>query len=230
MPKKTFKIDSFQDMYFDTHRNNSNWKLEPRNQPERTLAPVMRITQTDDVASGKGVTYVNKVDKKQYGFLPNRDVIKYVVDNSGASELGTSGQGSGMRETNTMPRVRPAPVRKPQNPSKSHNVEWLDKMSTKSFKIIKESAESPLLVPHRDYNDSFIKRVTPGEGHRPFMRHKEPGEGISKIPVSDLPTKPFFETSPKVLKRFKVTTTNKKKSFNLQADTIDRAYKNLHKN
>ena len=335
--KKTFKIDSFQDMYFDTQRNNSDWKLEPRNQPERTLAPVMRITQTDDIASGKGVTYVNKVKKKQYGFLPNRDVIKYVVENSSASELGSSGQGSGMRETNTMPRVRLAPVRKPQNPNKGHNVEWLDKLSIKSFTINantvdglwavydgrvrvlpnakiphtlwfedigmpadgeafdritrgyfiidddtlklavypaygnmsefddyqnrildrignedlyeeirivrdsytrvsksisvnKESAESPLLVPHRDYNDSFFKRVTPGEGHRPFMRHKEPGEGISKTPIHDLSTKPFFETNPKVLKRYKLRTP--KKSFNLQAgepDIFDRAYKDLYK-
>ena len=333
MPKKTFTINSeFQDMYFDMRRNNSDWKLSPRNQPERTLSPVMRIEQTDDVSTkDKSKSHpVNTVDKKQYGFLPNTDKLKYTVDNSGASGLGGSGQGSGMRETSTMPRVRVIPVRKPQNPIKEHNVEWLDKLSIrKSFiitandqdglwavyqgrvymtqeaiphalwfdniglpahgqafdritrgyfiidnnilrlvayapygdmsefddhqnrildkigfeelyeeiKIVKDAyprvsikldgSESSMLVPYRDYNDSFFKRVTPGDGHRPFMRHKEPGEGISKIPISDLPTKPFFETSPKVLKRFQIRTT--KKSFNIQADIYDKAYNNLHK-
>ena len=333
MPKKSFKIDSeFQDMYFDMRRNNSDWKLSPRNQPERTLSPVMRIEQTDDISTkGKGKSHpVSEVDKKQYGFLPNTETIKYTVDNSGASELGGSGQGSGMRETSTMPRVRVIPVRKLQNPIKEHNVEWIDKLSIKKsftiiandqdglwavskgrvymtqeaiphtlwfdniglpshgqlfdrvnrgyfiidnnilrlvayapygdmyefddyqnrildkigfeelyeeIKIVKDAyprvsiklngSESSMLVPHRDYNDSFFKRVTPGEGHRPFMRHKEPGEGISKIPISDLPDKPFFETSPKVLKRYKLRTT--KKSFSLSADVYDKAYKSLYK-
>ena len=332
MPKKTFTIAAFQDMYFDTRRNNSDWKLEPRNQPERTLAPVMRTKQLDDISTkSKGKSHpITPVDKKQYGFLPNTDKLKYTVDNSGASGLGGSGQGSGMRETSTMPRVRVIPVRKPQNPIKEHNVEWIDKLSIrKSFtitandqdglwavyqgrvymtqeaiphalwfdklglpahgqafdritrgyfiidnnilrlvayapygdmsefddhqnrildkigfeelyeeiKIVKDAyprvsikldgSESSMLVPYRDYNDSFFKRVTPGDGHRPFMRHKEPGEGISKIPVSDLPTKPFFETSPKVLKRFQIRTT--KKSFSLSADIYDKAYKSLYK-
>ncbi len=237
MPKKTFTINSFQDMYFDTRRNNSDWKLEPRNQPERTLAPVMRTKQLDDISTkSKGNSHsVTPVDKKQYGFLPNTDVLKYTVDNSGASELGGSGQGSGMRETSTMPRVRVIPVRKPQNPIKEHNVEWLDKMSIrKSFAIPRVSiklngAESTMLVPHRDYNDSFFKRVTPGDGHRPLMRHKLPGEGLSKIPISDLPTKPFFTNSPKRRKNLRQPAAPKKKSFSLSADIYDKAYKSLYK-
>lgn len=333
MPKKTFNIAAFQDMYFDTRRNNSDWKLEPRSQPNRTLSPVMRTTQLDDITTKSKSRSVDVVNKKQYGFLPNTDVLKYTVDNSGASGLGGSGQGSGMRETSTMPRVRVIPVRKPQNPNKEHNVEWLDKLSIrKSFiltaanedglwavyqgrvyttqkpiphtawfgdvglpfegaafdrvtrgyftidnnilrlvayapygdmdefddyqnrildrigfadlyeeiKIVRDAyprvsiklngSESSMLVPYRDYNDSFFKRVTPGEGHRPYMRHKTPGEELSKIPIRDLPTKPFFMNSPKFKKKLRQPPTPpKKKSFSLSSDKYDKAYASLYK-
>lgn len=85
--------------------------------------------------------------------------------------------------------------------------------------------EGRQLIPRRDLPDGFHKRpvLTPyDQGHLPFMRSKEPGENLSKTPIEDLSTKPFFENKifrPK--KKHPIYDLDKvKKSFKLNSDIL----------
>lgn len=151
MSKKSFKINSiFEGIFFEDKAPNNNWKLEPKNQPSRTRAPVMKEQQTDDISKEKDSDVSNSkkklkivpTDKQTHlelGFLPDKEKLKVVVDNSPESGTGAGGSPSDMREISTSPKTLPVPVRKPQDRRRPHNVQWLDKLSIKSFKIVASS-------------------------------------------------------------------------------------------
>ena len=331
---KVFNLKSiFMDMYFEDRKTPSKgylpnfsapsggWNLEPSAQPDRTLSPVMRRQQTDDIMVTTDNMVENKLDKsekpkskkdkktlKELGLMPTKKRLKFITENPSDSGHSQMGPGSGVTETNNENKVKPIPVRKPQNTVRENNVEWLDKLSSilpdgnktayklqdilsekikkydlnldsllrlteadikkyfignrmdfggyirewvddvmaaasiKLYSVVKpeqfsrfftseqekelldwaenmlrqydtqtkksfslNSSEVPKrdimeegyqLMPRRDFPDGFHKRpvLTPyDQGHLPFMRGKEPGENLSKTPIEDLPTKPFFE-------------------------------------
>lgn len=271
--KKSFKLNSvFGDMYFEDRKSPSiglqnptrmpapsdGWNLEPKNQSERTLAPIMRREQLDDIMVNDDSKIKNKLPKKkeksykELGLLPTKKRLKFITENPSDSGHSQMGPGSGVTETNNENKVKPIPVRKPQNTVRENNVEWLDKLSNilpdgnksfnlKSFETQNRDVmeEGYQLMPRRDFPDGFHKRpvTQPGEGHLPFMRGKDPGENLSKIPVEDLSPKPFFETKifkPRRkyiydIKKVKnssekyenIVLSGEKKSFNIMSIKLD---------
>src|SRR4030065_2786276 len=105
MIKKSFKLDSvFGDMYFEDRKSPSiglqnptrmpapsdGWNLEPKNQAERTLSPIMRREQTDDIMVNDDSKIKNKLPNKskkkeksykELGLLPIKKRLKFITEN-----------------------------------------------------------------------------------------------------------------------------------------------------
>ena len=128
--RKSFNIGAeFQGMFFEIRRPpGTEWHLQLKDQPDRTRMPVMRNNQLDDIAK-------DIYSKPEKEFKQPRKKFKFVTENPADSGQSSGGYPSGIRETSTRPRVRHAPTKKHLDPIKENNVEWLDKLSSKSFKI-----------------------------------------------------------------------------------------------
>jgi len=152
--KKSFNLNSvFTDMYFEDRKSPSiglqnpirmpapsdGWNLEPKNQSERTLSPIMRREQTDDIMVNDDSRIKNKLPNKskkkeksykELGVLPTKKRLKFITENPSDSGHSMLGPGSSGIETNNENKAKPIPVRKPQHTVRENNVEWLDKLSS----------------------------------------------------------------------------------------------------
>ena len=162
--KKSFKLNSvFTDMYFETHQPNWERSLEPKNQPERTLDPALRIVNIDDMFDNNVTKPKNKkeLSKKlknikdksttSTGYGIPKKKFNFVVDNPGVGN--GSLWPSNQNEVSEQNRTRPAPTEKPQSRNLETNVEWLQKLSfkLKSDKVLFENKWKTILSTSDGY-------------------------------------------------------------------------------